>query len=262
MLQEAEISKEMLSVISSELEELESVENVRILFAIESGSHAWGFASPDSDYDVRIVYARSPKWYMQLDDQKDVIEWKLDDVLDINGWDIKKALQLMRGSNPSLLEWLSSPIFYRPLVDERILTLAEKSFDPIKSCHHYLSMAKSNMRDHLENETVKLKKYFYVIRPILAAKHVLAKHTQPPMLFEDLANEYLDSELAATVHDFLDMKRNSDETLYIQKCEKLNAWIYSSLNDLEVLAKNLPHTNKLPWDEYNELFLDLVGFNS
>lgn len=201
MLQETEMSKEMLDVISSELQELESSENVRILFAIESGSHTWGFASPDSDYDVRIVYARNPKWYLRLDNQKGVIEWKLDDVLDINGWDIKKALRLMRGSNPSLLEWLSSPIFYRPLVDERVSDLADRSFDPIKSCHHYLSMARGNVREHLESETVKMKKYLYVIRPILAARHVLAKRTQPPMLFEDLVGEYLDDELATMVHD-------------------------------------------------------------
>ena len=115
----SEISKDMLNIISSELDELETSEDVRVLFAVESGSRAWGFASSDSDYDVRFVYARKPAWYMRLDKTRGVIEWKLDDVLDISGWDIQKALRLMRESNPSLMEWLSSPIFYRPSLTRR-----------------------------------------------------------------------------------------------------------------------------------------------
>lgn len=256
----SEISKDMLNVISSELDELETSEDIRVLFAVESGSRAWGFASPDSDYDVRFVYARKPAWYMRLDKIRDVIEWKLDDVLDISGWDIQKALRLMRESNPSLMEWLSSPIFYRPLADEKLSVLADKSFDPVKSCHHYLSMAKGNVREHLEGDTVKLKKYFYVIRPILAARHVLAQRTQPPMLFDDLVDEYLDERLVPTVQELLDMKRSSDETLYIPRCEELNAWIYDSLEKLEGRVHDLPRSEKRPWGEYNELFLDLVGF--
>ena len=261
MSAELAIPKEMRGVILSELARIEETEGVRILFAVESGSRAWGFASPDSDYDIRFVYARRPEWYLRLDDPRDVIEWKLDDTLDISGWDVQKALRLMRDSNPSLLEWLASSIFYRALSDVRIADLASRSFNPIKSCHHYLSMARGNMREHLEGSTVKLKKYFYVVRPILATRHVLARCSQPPMLFEELVDEYLEEEIAAIVNELLDMKRGSDETLCIPRRKELDDWILRSLDELEALARGLPRAERPSWDEYNKLFIDLIGFH-
>ena len=103
----------MEDIIRKKLKEIEQKENVKIIMAVESGSRAWGFASPDSDYDVRFVYVRRPEDYLRLEKTKDVIEWQLDDVLDINGWDLKKALQLMHDSNPSIFEWCASPIVYQ-----------------------------------------------------------------------------------------------------------------------------------------------------
>lgn len=82
-----------------ELEKIEKQHCVRILHAVESGSRAWGFASPDSDYDVRFIYVRPAEDYIRIDEIRDVIEWKLDQVLDINGWDLKKAMrQFARGN--------------------------------------------------------------------------------------------------------------------------------------------------------------------
>ena len=103
----------MTEIIQEKLIEIEQKENVRILMAVESGSRAWGFASPDSDYDVRFLYIRKKSDYLRLDPVRDVIEWQLDDTLDINGWDIKKALSLLHSSNPTILEWCMSPIIYR-----------------------------------------------------------------------------------------------------------------------------------------------------
>ena len=102
----------MKDIILRELKKIEAQENVKIIMAIESGSRAWGFASPDSDYDVRFIYVRKEEDYLKLEKTRDVIEWKLDDVLDINGWDIKKALQLLHNSNPTVFEWCASPIVY------------------------------------------------------------------------------------------------------------------------------------------------------
>ena len=102
----------MNEVIMQKLNEIEQRESVRIIMAIESGSRAWGFASPDSDYDVRFVYVRTLKDTLRLEKYRDVIEWQLDDVLDISGWDLQKALRLMHDSNPSIFEWCSSPIIY------------------------------------------------------------------------------------------------------------------------------------------------------
>lgn len=76
--------------IEEKLREIERNEKVRIIRAVESGSRAWGFASPDSDYDVRFIYVRQQADYLILNEKRDVIEWQLDETLDINGWDIKK----------------------------------------------------------------------------------------------------------------------------------------------------------------------------
>lgn len=107
----------MFEAIVRELDLIEQAEHVRILHCVESGSRAWGFASPDSDYDVRFIYVRDEDFYLKLEETRDVIEWKLDDILDINGWDLKKALRLLRQSNPTLFEWNSSPLVYRTTDD-------------------------------------------------------------------------------------------------------------------------------------------------
>ena len=100
-------------IIPAKLKEIESRENIRVIHCVESGSRAWGFASPDSDYDVRFIYVRPLEYYLRLDKTRDVIEWQLDDTLDINGWDLQKALRLLHSSNPTLFEWNNSPIIYK-----------------------------------------------------------------------------------------------------------------------------------------------------
>ena len=103
----------MRDLIIQKLKEIEKTENIRILHAVESGSRAWGFPSSDSDYDVRFIYVRPPEFYLKLEKTRDVIELPINDMLDINGWDLKKTLQLLHSSNPTLFEWMSSPIVYR-----------------------------------------------------------------------------------------------------------------------------------------------------
>lgn len=102
----------MEDTIRSRLDAIQASENVCIVYACESGSRAWGFPSADSDYDVRFIYVRPVEWYLSIDDKRDVIECPVEDGLDINGWDLRKALRLSRKSNPPLLEWLGSPIVY------------------------------------------------------------------------------------------------------------------------------------------------------
>lgn len=131
-------------------------ENIKILLAIESGSRAWGFASKDSDYDVRFIYVRKRDDYLQLNKMRDVIEWQIDDVYDINGWDLKKALTLLHSSNPTLFEWAHSPIIYKKENEwELVENILVEYFHPKKCLYHYLNTAKktySNMK-----EQVKLK---------------------------------------------------------------------------------------------------------
>lgn len=171
--------------ISSELDRIERQENVRIIFAIESGSRAWGFASPDSDFDVRFVYVRRQDWYLSLQPGRDVIELPLIGDDDINGWDIRKALNLALKPNPVLLEWLASPIRYR--WDTALCTNIRhftQSITHNSSCrHHYMRMADLQRGD---GDKIKLKRYFYALRAAMTLRWIETRQDLPPMNFHDL----------------------------------------------------------------------------
>jgi len=152
----------MKDSILQKLLELEQSENIRILYACESGSRAWGFASQDSDFDVRFIYAKSVNHYLSIAETTDVVGLPVNEVLDIGGWDIKKALKLFLKSNAPLYEWLQSPILYRednPFAQE-LRNLMVIYFSPKAGANHYLSMANNTLRDDLQGEHVKLKRYF------------------------------------------------------------------------------------------------------
>lgn len=151
------IGFDMRERILEELKKIEEKENVRIIMAIESGSRAWGFASPDSDYDVRFIYVREKEEYLKLEGIRDVIEWQLDETLDINGWDIKKALQLLHKSNPTVFEWCASPIVYMEREEFSWLKeLLPQYFSVKKSLFHYWHMAETNYREYLKGDEVRV----------------------------------------------------------------------------------------------------------
>ncbi len=180
----------MINRIKQQLLNLEREEVVRIIYACESGSRAWGFPSKDSDYDVRFLYVHPPDWYLSVDleDKNDVIEWPLDGLLDLSGWDLRKALRLLRKSNPPLLEWLNSPIIYLEghAVGDRLRGLLPEYYSPTACLYHYLHMARGNYKEYLRGETVWIKKYFYVLRPLLAIRWIEAGRGVVPMEFETL----------------------------------------------------------------------------
>ncbi|MCA1963199.1 MAG: nucleotidyltransferase domain-containing protein, partial [Prosthecobacter sp.] len=139
-------NNEVFQRVRNALARLEAERNVRVLYACESGSRAWGFASHDSDYDVRFLYVHQSDWYLSVEDRRDVIEEPLNDELDISGWELRKALRLLRKSNPPLLEWLKSPVVYqREAVFARESGELSKRFHSPRRCFsHYLHMAARN----------------------------------------------------------------------------------------------------------------------
>lgn len=249
----------MRATIAAKLDEIEARENVKILHCIESGSRAWGFASPDSDYDVRFIYVRPKEFYLRLDKTKDVIEWQLDDTLDINGWDVQKALILLYKSNPTLFEWNSSPIIYRTTdAWQKVSAVINRYFTAKSGLYHYLSTAKSNYREYLKGETVRLKKYFYVLRPLLACKWILAEGTPPPMLFRTLMEKYLDEALKPDVEELLERKVSMPEVGEGKRFDRVNEYIDQSLVEIEDSIAALPDAHGSGWDELNAVFLSLL----
>jgi predicted nucleotidyltransferase len=107
------VNAAMRHKVQRQLTDVERRYGVRVLYACESGSRGWGFASPDSDYDVRFLYVHPLEWYLRVDAPRDVIELPIDDELDVCGWEWRKALGLLKGANPTLIEWLDSPVVYR-----------------------------------------------------------------------------------------------------------------------------------------------------
>lgn len=251
----------MRDIILKKISEIEAKENVRVIMAIESGSRAWGFASPDSDYDVRFVYVRQPEDYLRLEKVRDVIEWQLDDVFDINGWDLKKALQLMHDSNPTIFEWCASPIVYKDSDSfERLKELRHSYFSCKKMLNHYWNMANNNYRNYLQEEQVKIKKYFYVIRPLLAAKWIIDHGTQPPMLFSELVEAELPNSLKDIINHLLDMKQKMPEMGLASKIKEIDEFIETEFEIVKKAADEAESV-KNDWKSLNKYFYDAVCVN-
>jgi uncharacterized protein len=214
------------------LRRLEVEHDVKVLFACESGSRGWGFASPDSDYDVRFIYVNRLAWYLTVDAGRDVIEQPISGDLDVNGWDLRKTLQLLRQSNPTLLEWLRSPIIYREDVEAatHLRALAQEGFSPVRGYHHYVSMAKKNFREHLRGEEVRYKKYLYVLRPLLAARWIRDERGVPPMRFAELAEATLDdTALVGEINRLLEVKMRAGEAATSPRWSAIHDFIESEL---------------------------------
>ena len=248
----------MKETILKALAEIERKENVRIIYAVESGSRAWGFPSPTSDYDVRFVYIRPKEFYLRLDPVRDVIEWQLDDTLDVNGWDIYKFLTLLHKSNPTVFEWSNSSIVYKITEEWRGLgKVIANNFSVKKGLYHYLSMAKGNFHD-MNGETVRLKKYLYCLRPLLACKWMLENGTPPPMLFSDLVDACLETEMRDLIDRLLEIKMGAVEIKEVERIPELEEYLARNISEIEAIAATVAEKNERSWDDVNKAFLAVL----
>jgi uncharacterized protein len=223
--------------IKTSLSAIEQNEGVQIFYACESGSRAWGFPSTDSDYDVRFLYIRPRDWYLSVDVEKkrDVIEVPISDELDVSGWDIRKALMLLKKSNPPLLEWLNSPIIYRQnfRITELLRELLPAYYSPVACFHHYLNMAQGNFKEYLKGDIVWVKKYFYVLRPLLAIRWIEESDEIVPMTLGALIEKTVhDHELKATIADLIQLKQNGAELDRGPAIPRLSQFIKDELDRL------------------------------
>jgi predicted nucleotidyltransferase len=245
----------MLETIKEKLSELEKIHKIRILYACESGSRAWGFPSPDSDFDVRFIYARTTNDYLQIHEIKDVIDLPVNEILDIGGWDIRKAMKLFLKSNAPLYEWLQSPIIYSDssgFADE-LRGLMPKYFSLKAGGNHYLSMALNTVNNDLQGEQVRIKRYFYALRSALACKWITEKQTVPPMEFGKLRVLDDDAAFHTSIDQLLKMKLISDEKTFIAPVAILDEWLNKTLFACKVALSQMP-SNHQPTEELNAIF--------
>lgn len=249
----------MISTIKEKLREIEERENVTIILAIESGSRAWGFASPDSDYDVRFIYVRPMDEYLRLDSPKDTIEWQLDDVLDINGWDLRKALIQFKKGNATLFEWSNSPVVYkRTDTWDKIYSVAKSYFSAKTGIYHYYGTARNTYETYLQDELVKYKKYFYALRPLLACKYIEEYNCPPPVLFNDLLKLDLSHELRQGIDELLEIKKVTQESDLNPQIPVIQDFISSELVKQKELANETVDDHNKDWTALNKLFYEVI----
>jgi predicted nucleotidyltransferase len=244
--------------IQRALKTLEEAEDMVVLLAIESGSRAWGFPSIDSDYDVRFIYIRRPEWYLSIDleGQRDVIERPLENEIDLSGWDVRKALKLFHKSNPPLLEWLQCPIIYceRFSFAARLRNLLPEFYSPRACFYHYLHMAKGNVREYLRGDTVWRKKYFYVLRPLLAMRWIDQGRGPVPIEFQTLVDATVDDpSLRSTIENLISAKRAGEELDRGPRVAAISDFVEVEMARLEQTGANRPDGAPAV-DALNQLF--------
>ncbi len=257
------IPKPMRTLIAQRLGEIAHDNDVRILFAVESGSRAWGFPSPDSDFDVRFVYAHRSDFYLSIDSRHDVIELPIEGDLDINGWDVKKALQLLIKPNPVILEWLRSPIVYAADAQAMVALaeLGERTAHLRPSTHHYLHLAQSQFRRFIEGkDEVAIKKYFYSLRPALALMWLRTRPDDPvPMALPDLrAGLDLPTSVSAFLDELLERKAQTRELGNGPRIAQLDDLIATELNTTRDAVGELGAPPRQLTADANTLFRSLV----
>ena len=248
------------TAIQKELDRIESEEEVKILYACESGSRAWGFESQDSDYDVRFFYIRPPAWYLSIQKRRDVIERMLDDgLLDLVGWDLPKTLELFRKSNPPLYEKLRSPIVYRESGSflSRIRDLIPEYFSPKACLHHYHHMAQGNFQKYVQGRDIIGKRYFYIMRPVLACLWI-EQHIGPvPMEFEILVKRLIsDRPLLGAIEQLLEMKRSGMDMDSVQQILGITEFLRNQLERLATVDTQMAAS--MDTVQLDRLFLDLL----
>jgi len=233
--------------IEHRLDGLAAEHGVRILYAAESGSRAWGFASPDSDWDVRFVYAHAPRAYLSVRPPRDVIEVKPGaDGFDAGGWDLFKALALYRRGNSPLLEWLLSPIVYREegTFAARLRRLAGERLPARPLAYHYLSQSRRTYHEAIEGRAeVSRKRYLYALRPLLCCRWIEARGTPPPTAVADILHGItLPEPLRAVLDSLIAEKQRGGETGAAPAEPLLNDFVTAEIARLEAVVPNLPHT--------------------
>lgn len=248
----------MQTNLLNQLQTIEREKGVTLLYAVESGSRAWGFASPDSDYDIRFIYKHDLDYYLSLWEQPDTIEFMTPHNIDGSGWDLRKTVKLLAKSNVALLEWLYSPIIYleQEPVMHTLRTLAADCFSPIATLHHYLGTTRNFMQACTQDH-VKLKSYFYALRTALAGKWIVENNTFPPVLFTNLL-PIAPTKIQEKVKELMSIKTQKKKS-YLHPSEKrMTNFVLETMAFNQEKASGLGSGKKRS-EELDGFFIDKVN---
>ncbi len=251
----------MKKEILKRLKEIEKEKEVTILFAVESGSREWGFASEDSDYDIRCVHAGRRDNYLGLKGVPEQID-SIKGTIDVVSWDIKKFFSLFLKSNPTVSEWLSSKRVY---VDKKfgkksredLFKIFSEDFSRSRLKHHYLSLAKQNYEKYINSgeKEVLLKKYVYILRALGCVEYISKNNSLPPLNWK-LSSVYLPKNIKTHFEKLVELKKKSEKNKN-KRIEELDKWIENKL-------KELVNEDKHKFDEslINAIVVDSINYYS
>jgi len=228
----------MKEAVIKELRAIESDAHVRVLLAVESGSRAWGFASPDSDYDVRFIYVHEPNWYSTIFEGRDVIEKMLPGDLDVSGWELRKSLRLFSKCNLALNEWIGSPVLYQeaPGFRSELSTLIPAFFNPSGATHHYMSMARQALSSMAPDGRISIKKFLYATRALMACRWIERYRSQPPTEFMAMVRNLASASERSQIEQLVLQKSSADEKVEIVIDELRRAEIQNELHAFDRAA--------------------------
>jgi len=250
----------MAEQIETYLDKLKDEHKINILYACESGSRAWGVPSPNSDYDIRIIYNHSPDWYLSVNEKPDNITL-IEDNIDTQAWDLKKTLSLLSKSNIPLFEWLQSTNIYAacPQFKKSLVELAQKYFQPRKAIYHYLGMSNALIKKHFEKETLPLKKYFIIVRSILASIWVKENQTPAPILFIDLlAVLEKNPKVLLAIHKLIRLKKETNDGKAIKRIPVLDDFIFESRKSCSIYAEGLTKQDEVDTEALDLFFRKML----
>lgn len=248
--------------IPAHLKNVEKEFNVKVLLAVESGSRAWGFESQNSDWDVRFIYVHNPEWYLKVEEQRDVIEHMYEDDVDLAGWELRKALSLLRRSNPSLLEWLHSPkVYYMDKeFGRRILEVEKDFFNPVKSMYHYNRIYNKHNERYLQQEGYHMKRFLYYLRGVLACQWIEKNNSIPPVCFKELYESMVtDTHIKDKIEALVEVKKSGKECDMLAVDDELVEYAQKLADHYnEVVGAFRPEQNKASEDVLDAILYDMV----
>jgi predicted nucleotidyltransferase len=250
------------SAIQGHLAGLTTQYDCRILFAGESGSRAWGLSSPDSDYDVRFIYAHYAKWYLSIEDHRETIETVFPDDIDFAGYELRKALRLFSACNIPINEQIQSPVLYGgdPVFLEKFQSLIPLYFNKKRALFHYVNIASQTMSQAVKGLSVGLHRFFYIVRPLLACEWIEAHDSMPPTEFQKLLEEdFLPLPSMNEVTDMMQRKAVAVERETVMLSKTLLYWLTESLKKHQESLQILPSVNStVSLEPLNELFRNSI----
>jgi len=247
-----------MKTIATRLDDLEKEKSIRILFACETGSRAWGFHSPDSDYDVRFIYMHDRDWYLSLSDKKDSLE-VMDGDLDITGWDLRKCLKMLKKSNASLIERFQSPIGYRevPGFADDFRKLIREYYSPTAVFFHHYSLATKFREELKDRKEIRLKSLFYLIRSVLSCNWIVEDKMVLPMHIEGLMQK-IGTDEREKLRELIQLKAGVGEKYLHPHDAAIDGWMELLWEKIETSKQNLG-VCKTGFTPLNEFFLKMVN---